>query len=112
MLEGRPDFCNVRGLCRTLVGLSRLLPVSTRSSSDPDGLAGLVGVVGVKNDAGRRFFFSADGALVEPSSWIGLWPVNEGRKMLKLFRLRLSDMSRYEQSFREMVSIGCHSPST
>lgn len=112
MLEGRPGFCNVRGLCWRVVGLSRLLLESARSSSDPDGLAGLVGVVGVKNDAGRRFFFSAAGAWSVLSSWIGVWPVSDGRKMLKLFRLRLSDMSMCCPTAQESVSFGCRSPLT
>ncbi len=81
MLEGRDDFCRVRG--RT-VGVDE-------GSLPPAALSGLEEAVGEEERKDGRFFLKVvwGGAESGVSSSIGVRELIEGRKMLRLLRRRL-----------------------
>lgn len=93
MLEGREIFCRVRGLGLGEDGIPKLLWEWVRSKTGLTGLEGLDDLDGEKKDAARPFFLSIlGGALSGLVSMRGVRPLRVGLKMLKLLRLRFSDM--------------------
>lgn len=93
MLEGREILCKVRGLGLGDGGIPKMPWELVRSNTGLTGLEGLEDLEGEKNDEARLVFLSIlGGALSGPVSIRVVRPLRLGLKMLKLLRLRLSDM--------------------
>ncbi len=94
ILEGLVVFWSVRARNLGLAGRSAFAEM-TRSRSGLEGVVGDAEVEVVKKEAGLRFFFSITGTYSDDpffSSCIEVRCDSDGRKMVKLFRRRLSAM--------------------
>lgn len=105
ILEGRPDFCKLRGLDLGAKRRSMLLLELVRSRIGFEWVeVGLEEGSGVKKDAGLRFLRVAEVGVGGSSSLIGVRAFMGGRNMLKLFRRRRSVIVLY---FVRVAQKGC-----